>query len=154
MSLERAKEFLKKYNLDGNIEIHDTSSATVELAAKAIGCEESEIAKTLAFLDRDNKGFLIVCDGDAKIDNRKFKDTFNTKAKMIKKEDLERLIGHEMGGVCPFGVRDDVKIYLDKSLKKHEYIHPACGLSNSSIKLSLEKLENIVNYEKYVDVSK
>lgn len=154
MSLERAKEYLKKFDLDEKIEIHKISSATVELAANAIGCSTAEIAKTLAFLDREDNGFLVVTDGDAKIDNRKFKDNFNTKAKMIKIEDLDRIIGHEIGGVCPFGVREGIKIYFDESLKKHSYVHPACGLENSSIKLSLEKLEEIVDFEKYVDVSK
>ena len=116
MSLERAKEHLKKYNLDNKVMVFDKSSATVSEAAKAIGCEEREIGKTLSFLVGD-QAIVILVAGDSKIDNRKFKDCFNVKAKMIPFEEVEDFIGHAPGGVCPFGVKDDVKVYLDESLK-------------------------------------
>lgn len=129
------------------------SSATVSEAARAIGCKEDEIAKTLSFLV-DDKPILIVASGNARIDNRKFKDEFLQKAKMIAFEDVEKLIGHAVGGVCPFGVNADVDIYLDKSLKKFEIVYPACGSSNSAVKLTLNELETASAYKKWVDVCK
>ena len=142
MSLIRAKEYLKKYNLDNNILEFDTSSATVELAAKAIGCEPSQIAKTLSFLVNDNP-ILIVAAGDVKVDNSKYKQQFGVKAKMIDK-----------GGVCPFGINDGVKVYLDSSLKRLDTIYPACGSSNSAIKLTLQELEKITNYPEWIEICK
>lgn len=111
------------------------------------------IAKTLAFLVED-KPILIVCSGDSKIDNSKYKKEFGKKAKMIDQNLLEELVGHKKGGVCPFGVNEDVKIYLDKSLKEYEYVYPASGESNNAIKLSILELENIVKYEKWIDITK
>lgn len=153
MSLEKAKEYLKKYDLDNKVVEFAVSSATVEEAAKAINCEERDIAKTLSFIVED-KPILIVVSGDSKVDNHKYKAEFHAKAKMIPFEDVEKLIGHAVGGVCPFGVNEGVTIYLDTSLKRLETIYPACGSSNSAIKLTLEQLENITNYEKWVDVCK
>ena len=153
MSLEKVKDYLREYNLDNKIMEFVVSSATVEEAAKAINCREEEIAKTLSFIV-NNKPILIVVSGDSKIDNSKYKAEFHTKAKMIPFEKVEEMIGHAVGGVCPFGVNRDVTIYLDNSLKRFETIYPACGSSNSAIKLSLEQLEKIVNYEKWVDVCK
>ena len=153
MSLEKAKEYLKKYNLDDKIMKFSVSSATVEEAAKAINCQEKEIAKTLSFIVAD-KPILIVVTGDSKIDNIKYKAEFHVKAKMIAFDDVEKLIGHAVGGVCPFGVNDNVTIYLDNSLKKIKTIYPACGSSNSAVKLTLEELEKITNYEKWIDVCK
>lgn len=153
MSLIRAKEYLKKYNLDNNILEFDTSSATVELAAKAIGCEPSQIAKTLSFLVNDNP-ILIVAAGDVKVDNSKYKQQFEVKAKMIDKEQVENLIGHAVGGVCPFGINDGVKVYLDSSLKRLDTIYPACGSSNSAIKLTLQELEKITNYPEWIEICK
>ena len=153
MSLQRAKDYLKKYNLEDQIMEFSVSSATVSDAAKAINCEEQDIAKTLSFLVAD-KPIVIVVSGDSKIDNSKYKAEFHTKAKMIPFEDVENLIGHAVGGVCPFGVKDDVTVYLDVSLKKLSTIYPACGTSNSAIKLTLEELEKITDYEKWVDVCK
>ncbi len=153
MSLERAKEYLKKFDLDQKVLEFDVSSATVAEAAKAIGCKEQEIAKTLSFTVED-KPILVVAAGDVKVDNAKYKEEFHTKAKMIPFDDVEVKIGHKVGGVCPFGVDEEVTIYLDKSLKRLETIYPACGSSNSAIKLSLEELEKVVKYEKWVDVCK
>ncbi len=153
MSLTKAKEYLKRFNFDDKVMEFPVSSATVEDAAKAINCEEKEIAKTLSFIIEDNP-VLIVVAGDCKIDNSKFKAEFLVKAKMIPFEKVEELIGHAVGGVCPFGVNENVIIYLDESLKRLETIYPACGSSNSAIKLTLEELEKIVNFKKWINVCK
>lgn len=153
MSIIKAKEYLKKYNLDDKIMEFDESSATVKEAAHAIGCLEKDIAKTLSFLVDDNP-IIIVVRGDAKIDNSKYKKEFHKKAKMVPYDMVEEIIGHKAGGVCPFGVNDNVKIYLDETLKSLEYFYPACGSSNSAIKLDKDTLEKIVKYEKWVDVCK
>ena len=153
MSLERARNYLQKYNLENEIMEFDVSSATVAEAAKAINCEEQEIAKTLSFIVNE-KPILIVVSGDSKVDNSKYKQEFHTKARMIKYEDVEGLIGHTVGGVCPFGVEEGVDIFLDDSLKKLKTIYPACGTSNSAIKLTPEKLAEIIDYKKWVDVCK
>ena len=153
MAIERAKEYLKKYGLDDKIMEFDVSSATVEKAAIAIGCKEAEIAKSLSFIV-DEKPILIVASGNSKVDNSKFKAEFHTKAKMIPFDDVEQMIGHAAGGVCPFGVNDAVVIYLDVSLKSFETVYPACGSSNSAIKLTPDQLEQITVYEKWVDVCK
>lgn len=153
MSLEKAKEYLKKYKLDNKVLIFDTSSATVELAAKALNCKEEEIAKTMSFLIDDNP-IVIVVAGDKRIDNAKYKQEFHKKAKMIPFDQVEEIIGHEVGGVCPFGVNDNVLIYLDESLKEHQIIYPACGSHNSAIKIEVEKLEKILPVEKWINVCK
>lgn len=153
MSLEKAKAYLKKYNLDKNVLEFSESSATVSDAAKAIGCEEKEIGKTLSFLIGDEP-ILVLVAGDSKIDNKKFKECFNIKAKMIPFDDVEKYIGHAPGGVCPFGIKDGVKVYLDESLKRMEIIYPACGSSKSAVKLTIKELEECSNYEKWVDVCK
>lgn len=153
MSIERAKSYLEKYGLSDDVMEFEVSSATVSEAAKAINCEESEIAKTLSFIVEDAP-ILIVASGDSKIDNGKFKAEFHTKAKMIAFEEVEALIGHAVGGVCPFGVNEGVKIYLDVSLKEFETIYPACGSSNSAIRLTPGKLEEITDFIKWVDVCK
>ncbi len=153
MSIEKARKYLKKYGLDHKVMEFEVSSATVEKAAKAIHCKEQEIAKTLSFIVED-KAILIVASGDSKVDNSKYKAEFHTKAKMIPFDDVEKMVGHAVGGVCPFGINDDVEIYLDTSLKKLETAYPACGSSNSAIKLTLDQLEKITNYKKWVDVCK
>lgn len=153
MSIIKAKEYLKKYNLDDKIMEFDESSATVKEAAHAIGCLEKDIAKTLSFLVDDNP-IIIVVRGDAKIDNSKYKKEFHKKAKMVSYDMVEEIIGHKAGGVCPFGVNDNVKIYLDETLKSLEYFYPACGSLNSAIKLDKDTLEKVVKYEKWVDVCK
>ena len=149
----RKFEILEKYGLQNNIMEFPVSSATVEEAAKAVNCKEEEIAKTLSFLVED-KPILIVVAGDKKIDNSKYKAEFHTKAKMIPFGEVEQLIGHEVGGVCPFGIKDGVEVFLDDSLKRFPIIYPACGSSNSAIKLTIEELEKASNYEKWIDVCK
>ncbi len=153
MSLTKAKEHLKKYGLEDKIMEFSVSSATVKEAAIALNCKEEEIAKTLSFII-DDKLILIVTSGDQKIDNSKYKAEFHTKAKMIPFEEVETKIGHGVGGVCPFGINDDVKVYLDTSLKRFKTIYPACGTSNSAVKLTIEELEKTSNYIKWIDVCK
>lgn len=153
MSISRVKDYLSKYNLEDRIMEFDTSSATVSEAALALDCSEGEIAKTLSFYVNDNP-ILIVVAGDEKIDNHKFKELFHVKAKMIPYDEVESVIGHGVGGVCPFGVNDGIKIYLDESLKRFSKVYPACGSSNSAIGLTIKQLEEIVNYESWIDVCK
>lgn len=153
MSFEKATKHLEKYGLDGNVMELGESSATVELAAKAIGCDCAHIAKTLSFAV-DTRTVLIVTAGDAKIDNAKYKAYFGTKAKMLCFDDVERLVGHGVGGVCPFGVNSGVEVYLDECLKRFEYIYPACGSSNSCVKLSINELEKASEYKQWIDVCK
>ena len=152
MSLIEAKDYLKTFNLDHKIMEFDVSSATVEEAARVINCKKEEIAKTLSFIV-DNKPILISVAGDCKIDNSKFKAEFGTKAKMIPFENVEELIGHAVGGVCPFGINKNVTVYLDESLKRLSTVYPACGSSNSVVKLTLEEFEKASNYKKWINVS-
>lgn len=154
MSLANVKEYLKKYGIDNKILEFECSSATVELAARAVNCDEKQIAKTMAFIQKEGP-VLIVAAGDARIDNRKYKDTFEgQKAKMIPPTDLEELVGHTIGGVCPFAIKDGVIVYLDNSLKRFETVYPACGSSNSAIPLTLKELENLSKYTDWIDVCK
>ena len=153
MAIEKAKEYLKKYGLDDKVMEFDVSSATVDLAAQALGCEGKRIAKSLSFMV-DDKAILVVAAGDAKVDNPKFKAQFHTKAKMLSPEQCENMVGHAVGGVCPFGINDDVKVYLDESLKRFETVYPACGSSNSAIELTPAKLEEVSECEGWVDVCK
>lgn len=153
MSLERAKEYLSKYGLEDRIMEFPISSATVEEAAKALNCKEEDIVKTLSFIVND-KPILIAVSGNMKIDNKKFKEEFHIKAKMIPFDDVERLTGHAVGGVCPFGVNDDVDIYLDESLKKLDVVYPASGSSNSAARLTVDELKKVTDYVKWVDVCK
>lgn len=153
MSLVKAKEHLQKYGLEDKIMEFNVSSATVEEAARAINCKEEEIVKTLSFIVED-KPILISVAGDSKIDNSKFKSEFQTKAKMIPFENVEELIGHAVGGVCPFGINENVDVYLDNSLKRFKIVYPACGSSNSAVKLTLDELEKTSNYKKWIDVCK
>lgn len=153
MSLIKVREYLKKYGKDEEIVEFDESSATVAEAAQAIGCGEADIAKTLSFIV-DGNPILIVMAGDKRCDNHKYKEFFHEKAHMIPREDLVALIGHEAGGVCPFGVNEGVTIYLDESLKEHEFVYPACGSCNSAIKLSISELEELSRFNKWIDVTK
>lgn len=153
MSFIKAKEYLKQYGFEDKIMEFSVSSATVEEAARALNCKEERIAKTLSFIVED-KPILIVVAGDSKIDNSKYKAEFHVKARMIPFDQVETSIGHAVGGVCPFGVNEDVSVYLDDSLKRFDVIYPACGSSNSAVKLSLEELIKISNYKKWVDVCK
>lgn len=153
MSLEKVKKFFESKGLENAVMEFDVSSATVELAAKALGCEEARIAKTLSFRI-DEQPVLIVTAGDVKIDNSKYKKLFHTKAKMLKFEEVEAVIGHGVGGVCPFAVNDGVKVYLDESLKRFDTVFPACGSSNSAIELNIQDLEKYSCSDGWVDVCK
>ena len=153
MSVEKVREYFKKYNMDNRVQEFKESSATVELAAKAVGCEPERIAKTLSF-KVDEQPILIVVAGDAKIDNSKYKSYFNKKAKMLTYEEVLELVGHPVGGVCPFAINEGVTVYLDESLKRFETVYPACGSSNSAIELSIEELETYSNYNSWIDVCK
>ena len=153
MSLKRAKEYLKEFGFEDRVMEFPISSKTVKEAAIAIGCREEEVGKTLSFLVGD-KPILIVVAGTSKIDNHKYKEEFSVKAKMVPVEILLEVIGHEAGGVCPFGINDGVEVYLDKSLKKLEKVYPACGSSNSGVKLTVDELERISNIKGWVDVCK
>lgn len=153
MSIEKVKEYFKQFNMDSKIIELELSSATVELAAKALNCEGKRIAKTLSFLV-DEKPILIVTAGDAKIDNHKYKTFFKAKAKMIPFDDVERITGHAVGGVCPFGINKGVDVYLDDSLKRFTTVFPACGSSNSAIELSINELEKYSGYKNWIDVCK
>ena len=153
MSLEMVKEYFKRYGIEDRIKELEESSATVELAANALGCEPERIAKTLSF-KVNNKAILILVAGDAKIDNSKYKAKFNTKAKMLNIEEVEEMIGHKVGGVCPFAIKEDVEVYLDESLKRYTTVFPACGSSNSVIELTIEELEKYSNYKEWIDVSR
>ena len=153
MAIERVGEYFKKWNMEDRILEFDVSSATVELAAEALHCECARIAKTLSFRVGE-QAILIVTAGDAKIDNAKYKATFGTKAKMLSFEEVEPLIGHGVGGVCPFGIKEGVKVYLDESMKRFQTVFPACGSSNSAIELTISEMEQYSGYEKWVDVCK
>ena len=153
MAFDRAKEYLKQFGLEDKVLEFEVSSATVKEAAIAANCQEAEIAKTLSFMVED-KPVLIVVAGDQKIDNSKYKAEFHTKAKMLAFEEVELLIGHAVGGVCPFGINEGVEVYLDESLKRFETVYPACGSSNSAVKLSIAELESASGYLKWIDVCK
>lgn len=151
MAVELVKDFFQDTDVDV-IELPE-SSATVALAAQALKTEPDQIAKTLSYLVNDQP-ILIVMAGEARTDNRKYKDTFHKKAKMIPFDQVEDYIGHAPGGVCPFAVKDNVKVYLDQSLKRHETVFPAAGSENSAVKLTIPQLEKYSGYEAWVDVTK
>lgn len=153
MAVEKVKEFFGKLGLEDRIQEFDVSSATVELAAEALHCEPCRIAKTLSFTV-DGNPILIVAAGDTKIDNPKYKAQFGTKAKMLAPDEVQAMIGHAVGGVCPFAVNDGVTVYLDESLKRFQTAFPACGSSNSAIELTIEELERFSDYKAWIDVCK
>lgn len=153
MSIERVRAYFREKNMEEKILEFSISSATVELAAKALGTEECRIAKSMSFKINES-AIIIVTAGDVKIDNAKYKATFHTKAKMLQFEEVEQLIGHAVGGVCPFAVNDGVTVYLDESLKRFDTVFPACGSSNSAIELSIPQLEEYSGYSRWVDVCK
>ena len=153
MSIERVKAFLAGKGMADRVLEFDVSSATVELAAAALGCEECRIAKTLSF-HVDDRVVLVVMAGDVKIDNQKYKAFFGTKAKMLAFEEAPVLIGHAVGGVCPFAVNEGVEVWLDESLKRFETVFPACGSSNSAIELTPAQLEELSGSLGWIDVSK
>ena len=151
MSLERAKAYLLEKGLADHIIIPAHSSATVAEAAEALGCEPGMIAKTLSFLQGD-RPVLILAEGSARIDNAKYKARFSRKAKMIPPELVEQLVGHSVGGVCPFGVNEGVVVYLDESLKLHETVYPAAGTDHSAVRLTIAELARACPDAQWVDV--
>lgn len=153
MAIEKVKEYFKQWDMEDKILEFNVSSATVELAAQALNCEPKRIAKTLSFM-LDNQCILIVTAGDAKIDNTKYKLQFGAKAKMLSSDEVTTLVGHAVGGVCPFAVNEGVVTYLDRSLKRFTTVFPACGSSNSAIELSSDELEKYAHADSWIDVCK
>lgn len=153
MTVETVKAYFEKYGIAERIREFEMSSATVELAAQALGCDPGRIAKTLSFLV-DERAVLIVAAGDAKIDNPKYKARFGTKAKMLTPDEVMRLVGHAVGGVCPFAIHEGVSVYLDESLKRFSTVFPACGSGNSAIELTISELETYSGFIGWVDVCK
>lgn len=153
MAIDKVREYFKQYHMEDRIREFEVSSATVDLAAAALGCEPKRIAKTLSFLVED-RPILIVAAGDAKVDNPKYKAQFGKKAKMLTPEETETKIGHAVGGVCPFGIAEGVTVYLDVSLKRFDTVFPACGSSNSAIELTIEELEKYSGFAAWIDVCK
>lgn len=153
MSLERAKKYLTDKGFEDNIIELEDSSATVELAAQALGVEPGMIAKTMSFMQGD-RPVLILMEGTAKIDNRKYKDTFHVKAKMIPFDEVEGIVGHAPGGVCPFGINDGIEVYLDDSLRKFDTVYPAAGNDHSAVRLTIDELEAAAGAVSWIDVCK
>lgn len=153
MAIDNVKAYFRQFGMEERIQEFDTSSATVELAAAALHCEPQRIAKTLSFL-ADGQAILIVAAGDVKIDNSKYKAQFKTKAKMLSAQQAETMIGHAVGGVCPFAVEEGVNIYLDQSLKRFTTVYPACGSANSAIELTIPELEKYSGAVAWIDVCK
>lgn len=151
MAVEKVREYLRTYHMEERILEFDVSSATVELAAQAVGCEPERIAKTMSFLVNEEV-ILIVTAGDVKIDNKKYKQYFHAKAKMIPFEEVEEYIGHAPGGVCPFAVKEGVRTYLDESLKRFETVYPAAGSANSAVRLTPQELEQCIENVAWIDV--
>ena len=153
MSIEIVRKYFSSFGMEDRILEFQVSSATVELAAQAVGCIPARIAKTLSFKIGEEP-ILIVAAGDAKIDNRKYKDKFGKKAVMLSQEEVSEKVGHAVGGVCPFGIPETVRVYLDESLRRFETVYPACGSSNSAVRLTLPELEQTSRCEAWVDVCK
>ena len=153
MSIERARAHLAKYGLEDRIRELTVSSATVALAAEALGCEPARIAKTLSF-ENGEGAILVIAAGDARIDNAKFKHRFGMKAHMLSAEQVEPLIGHGVGGVCPFGIHEGIPVYLDESLKRFDIVYPAAGTAASAVMLTLSELERASEADGWVDVTK
>ena len=153
MSIERVRAYFGEFGMEGRILEFPVSSATVELAAQALNCEPARIAKSLSF-SVGGAPILVVTAGDARVDNAKFKARFGVKAKMLSREDAEALIGHAVGGVCPFAVKEGVAVYLDASMKRFATVFPACGSSNSAIELTIPELETYSRFADWVDVCK
>lgn len=153
MAIEKVREFFRSRGMEERIQEFSVSSATVELAAQALNCQPCRIAKTLSFMV-EGKPLLIVAAGDAKVDNSKYKAQFATKAKMLTPAEAETLVGHAVGGVCPFAVNPGVAVYLDESLKRFQTVFPACGSSNSAIELTIPELEEHSSFLQWIDVTK
>ncbi len=154
MAIEKVREYFKTLGIEDKIREFTVSSATVDLAAQALGVDGQRIAKTMSFKKKDESCILVVCAGDAKIDNAKFKHTFEVKAKMLTPDEVIEKVGHAIGGVCPFAVPDDVEVYLDESLKRFETVFPACGSSNSAAEFTTDELYKYSNAKLWVDVCK
>ena len=152
MSIEKGREYFRQFGMEDRVREFEVSSATVELAAQALGVEGARIAKTLSFMVGEQP-VLILMAGDVKVDNPKYKAVFHTKAKMMTPEQLEEYVGHQIGGVCPFGIKDGVDVYLDESLKRFNTVFPACGSSNSAIELTIPQLEEFSNFKEWIDVA-
>ena len=153
MAIEKVKAYLKHWDADVRIQEFEVSSATVDLAAAALSCEPARIAKSLSFAI-DGRCILVVTAGDAKVSNQKYRDFFGAKPRMLTPEEVQRLVGHEVGGVCPFAIHPEVEVYLDKSLYRFNTVFPACGSSNSAIELSLPELELFSAFRQRIDVCK
>lgn len=153
MSIEKVRTYFRELGIENRIQEFDVSSATVDLAAAALGVDGSRIAKTLSFVLGESC-ILVVAAGDAKIDNAKYKATFGAKAKMLSHDDVPVYIGHAVGGVCPFAVKEGIKVYLDVSLKRFETVYPAAGSSNSAIEMTIDELEMYSQFTNWVDVCK
>lgn len=153
MAIERVREYFRKYDMENRIIELEESSATVELAALALGCEPARIAKSLSFMVNEQP-ILVISAGDVKVDNTKYKVQFGVKAKMLTPEQAKTLIGHAVGGVCPFGINEGVIVYLDESLKRFSTVFPACGSGNSAIELTISEMEQYSGYEEWIDVCK
>lgn len=153
MSIEKGIAYFKQFGLDNRVRLFDVSSATVALAALALGVAEERIAKTLSLKNADG-AMLIVAAGDARIDNHKFKEQFHFKAKMLTPDEVDSFIGHSIGGVCPFGINEGVDVYLDESLKRFDTVFPAVGSDNSAIELNLDELFKYSNAISWIDVCK
>lgn len=154
MSLESVKAHFKKWNRENDVQVFEQSSATVDMAAETIGVIPARIAKTLSFRGEDDKAILVVAAGDAKIDNKKFRHTFGYKARMLTAEEVLEQTGHVIGGVCPFGLANDLDVYLDVSMKRFETLFPACGSTNSAIELTCEEIEDYSYAKDWIDVCK
>ncbi len=153
MAIELVKEYFKRFGMEDKILEYEASSATVELAASALNVDPARIAKTLSF-KKEEDCLLVVAAGDTKIDNAKFKRTFGVKAKMLSSDEVEEKVGHAIGGVCPFGIPENVLVYLDISLKRFDTVFPACGSSNSAIELTCEEIYTYAKGVEWVDVCK
>lgn len=153
MSIEKGRAYFRQFGMEDRVREFDVSSATVELAALALGVEGARIAKTLSF-KKDDSCILILAAGDARIDNHKFKDKFHMKAKMLAPDEVLSIVGHPVGGVCPFGIHDGIDVYLDESLKRFETVFPAVGSANSAIELDLDELYKYSNAIEWIDVCK
>lgn len=153
MSIEKGRAYFRQFGMEDRVREFDVSSATVELAALALGVEGARIAKTLSF-KKDDSCILILAAGDARIYNHKFKDKFHMKAKMLAPEEVLSIVGHPVGGVCPFGINDGIDVYLDESLKRFETVFPAVGSANSAIELDLDELYKYSNAIEWIDVCK
>ena len=151
MAFDKAKAYLDEKGFEDRVMVFDVSSATVELAAVAVGTEPAKIAKSLTFMVGE-KPVMILTAGDMKVNNSKYKGFFSCKAQMLKFEEVEPLIGHAVGGVCPFGINEGVTVYLDESLKRFDYVYPACGSANSAVKLTISELEELSQAKEWIDV--